>query len=587
MMKVVQKRFLSNTDLFYICAIAFCVMALLLPLLGMEGMHDSHDDLRYPLMTLHFQNAIESGNMYPRWLPDLAGGYGYPTFLFYQPAFFYLATFFHLVTGSIVLAMKLTILAIFLFGGIGCYFLGREMYHRQAGFFAALLFFLVPYQFVNLYVRGDLSELMAVCLSPWPLFFALRLRSVGNRSGWSYVLGLSFSLAAIIYSHPVIAMFFTAVFVVLVPAMAMTCNGQRFSFFTKSLVAMTAALALSSPYWFTVLQLSPYVNLEVAREGYFAIADHFVQWDQFFSRFWGFGSSFKGASDRMPFALGLPHFLLAVLGGIVGTISQKYRVFFLTLLLVYFSALMMMTDLLASIWKKFWFLQAVQFSWRLLGITASLQITAALGLYSLKWNKKAVSGVVLIGLLATALSYPRMFTPKRPIELTEVKIATEWENRTSSFQNFAALNEFLPATVKNYKSLPPRGNRPIIFFSQGVQYERLGALSAHRIQFRAYAERPSRAVILQFYFPGWQVEVNGSLIPESELVRNLGPAGLIDITLEPGESIIKASYDGPPGWKVRNYIIVIILLATGVAFFFIEKYRKRALGFESGVRSEE
>ena len=172
-----------------------------------------------------------------------------------------------------------------------------------------------------------------------------------------------------------------------------------------------------------------------------------------------------------------------------------------------------------------------------------------------------------------------MLTPKRPIELTEVKIVDEWENRTSSLQNFAALNEFLPATVKNYKSLPPRGDRPIIVFSQNVRYERLGPPSAHRIQFRAYAQRPARAVIRQFYFPGWQVEVNGRLIPESELVRNLGPAGLIDITLQPGESIIKAWYDGPPGWQVRNYIIVIILLAAAAAFFVVEKYRKRVAGF--------
>ena len=33
---------------------------------------------------------IKDGNWYPRWIPDLYGGYGYPTFTFYAPATYYL-----------------------------------------------------------------------------------------------------------------------------------------------------------------------------------------------------------------------------------------------------------------------------------------------------------------------------------------------------------------------------------------------------------------------------------------------------------------------------------------------------------------
>ena len=75
----------------------------------------------------------------------------------------------------------------------------------------------------------------------------------------------------------------------------------------------------------------------------------------------------------------------------------------MALLLVYFSLLLLMTSLSAVIWEKFWFLQAVQFSWRLLGITASLQVLASLGLYTLKYNKKIVNGIILVNLVATAM----------------------------------------------------------------------------------------------------------------------------------------------------------------------------------------
>ena len=43
---------------------------------------------------------IAAGEWYPRWTPDLYGGYGYPTFVFYAPATYYLLLAVALLPGA-------------------------------------------------------------------------------------------------------------------------------------------------------------------------------------------------------------------------------------------------------------------------------------------------------------------------------------------------------------------------------------------------------------------------------------------------------------------------------------------------------
>ena len=45
----------------------------------------THEAVRYPALLLHFQAALADGVIYPRWLPDLYAGYGYPTLSFISP----------------------------------------------------------------------------------------------------------------------------------------------------------------------------------------------------------------------------------------------------------------------------------------------------------------------------------------------------------------------------------------------------------------------------------------------------------------------------------------------------------------------
>ena len=49
------------------------------------------EPLRYFVLLDHFRGAVLHGAAYPRWLPELFGGLGYPEFVFYQSLFFFVA----------------------------------------------------------------------------------------------------------------------------------------------------------------------------------------------------------------------------------------------------------------------------------------------------------------------------------------------------------------------------------------------------------------------------------------------------------------------------------------------------------------
>jgi hypothetical protein len=83
-----------------------------------------------------------------------------------------------------------------------------------------------------------------------------------------------------------------------------------------------------------------------------------------------------------------------------------------------------------------------------------------------------------------------------------------------------------------------------------------------------FNDRTAWATAPQFYFPGWRVVVDGVDVPDSELRRNVPPAGLIRFRLEKGRHDILAYYDGPPGWRLQTTLVVASFL--GFVAFCVE-----------------
>jgi hypothetical protein len=561
------KKNISTSIIIYVL-IFLAAFLFLAPMITSNLWPATHETARYILLLDHFKGAFVNGVLYPRFLPDANGGYGYPTFLFYQPGFFFTALPFSFLPNYPLSTMYAVLLFLFFIGGIGAYKLCKELSDSLTGLFCSILFLLTPYLYVNLYARGDLSELMAMLLCPWPLFFLtlLKKRTEEDVSSIGPMVGIAISLLMLIISHPATAMFFCVIFSLISVYLSINMLRLKKYFLLKVAISTLLGLALSAPYWFTLCQMKRYVNLDPGVTGFYTAYMHTVYFHQFFSRYWGFGLFTVNAGAKgMSFQLGLPHFILATIGVLLGRKNTIIRASYI----LYIAFILLMTPIAFLLWKDIIFLRYVQFPWRILSITATLQIICVAGLKKILSDRKfIVNGVtiVLILLFVSALWYSNQFQiGKNPIDVKKV-LNFDKEHRLENFYTYTFENEFMPKTALKQTIAIPRGNTPMLVFNQPVTVRALEGNSQYRICYQVINKLPTDVMVNQIYIPGWKVRIDGKDIPTSKIEQNLTADGRMFFSISPiGSHIVNAFYDGPPGWRMCN--IVIIFLILGIVTF--------------------
>ena len=233
----------------------------------------------------------------------------------------------------------------------------------------------------------------------------------------------------------------------------------------------------------------------------------------------------------------------------------------------------MMTPLSNRLWAEVDLLRLVQFPWRILSIIATLQILCIAGL-------NRISGVPLLKakwrfalpflLIAMALWHSNQFSVGQPLDIGGQLRLWRADIRLTTMENFAVMDEFTPWTARDDSSaLRPRGSTiPIVELHGAGRLEALEGSSSHRLRYRTIQSGPAAVQINQIYFPGWQVIVDGQRIPRAQLERNLTGDGRMVINLPtPGSHTVDAFYGGPPGWEIRNSVVILALL--GFVWFWL------------------
>jgi hypothetical protein len=127
------------------------------------------------LRTYAIQLGFRESIAFPRWIPDLYRGYGYPVFNFYAPMTYVAGHVLTLTGLSIWNVFRLLSISAIVIGATGVYALVRVTSSRINGtcdrspaVVAGLLYVVAPYPFItNLFIRADLPEALGLAMLPW------------------------------------------------------------------------------------------------------------------------------------------------------------------------------------------------------------------------------------------------------------------------------------------------------------------------------------------------------------------------------------------------------------------------------------
>jgi hypothetical protein len=211
----------------------------------------------------HLGWLLERGVWYPRWVPEMFLGYGYPLFNYYAPAFYYLAWGLGVLLRLDVWdSYRAAGVAAALLGAGGVYALATAVWRRASlGVLSALAVLYGPYVFqTNLFKRGDIPEALGLALIPWLLLALWRLwLAPAGRRRLAWTAGAAAVGAAEILTHNLTALLAAAVAAVWVAYLGIVRPAR--TAWLHVLVAGALAVGLTGFFWLPAIGEAGLVHL--------------------------------------------------------------------------------------------------------------------------------------------------------------------------------------------------------------------------------------------------------------------------------------------------------------------------------------
>lgn len=552
----------KRIDPYLLLLVLFSVFAIG-PLLGPGYFWGAHDGRHSVYFLFEFDRVIQDGIYYPRWLPDFTFGYGYPFFNIYAPGPFYVGEALLRAGLDFVTATKVIFAFAILLSGPAMFgFVKRLTSSSQAAFLSGLAYVYIPYHIADVYVRGDLAESVAMVFLPLTLW---GFYEVTRKPGRMSIVMAALAYAAMAFSHDGAVLFFTpvlALWVLFLMVRHARSNGiglrdrRLVPAFLRIGVAPLGAvllgMGLAAIFLLPAALEMQYVRGDQWFSNYYSYTNHFVDFFQLFSPFWGFGISVPGPHDGMPFQLGAVPLLLAlfavaaIVQGKDGT--RGYWLFFggMTLVIVF-----LMLSVSLPIWGALHLVSVAQFPWRLLTLTTvSLAVLAGavVTLEKREAEQRPFSPApLLLGVLVIAGAFPYINAPMQ-LQAKEGPVGVQGLFR---FQQSAGEMTGSTAWVKEIPTWSDMAD--VIFAGKKVKTKAIttdygqdllwigllpGGLRTSSEQFVFHANAPDLKITFNtFYYPGWHAYLTK---PKStEVIRELqitavGEQGKIQVEVPEG-----------------------------------------------------
>ena len=521
------------------------------------------------------------------WSPDFWSGYGYPYHTFYGPLGFYIGAIFHFLLGldygpatklSFYTSLYLSGLLVYAF----VYTIGsRERWPRLAwwALAAATVYALTRYHLTDIFVRTVLGESWAWAVLPG-VYWGME---VARRQRWPGMLLVSLMYAGLLLSHNITALW-ASMFIPAYPLLTTRNVKWPLTIAAGGLLGTV----MSAFFWYPVLKLAKLTQKAgdiVAMWGTPELVHlHAIFWRQHFLEALGYGASIAGPDDTLGINLGF-----AVLIGLVLSVvaafqrglraAQRQRLvlfILLTLLVLFIMSPQMQWGRIPAI------LRYLQFPWRLLIFTAFFG-AAAVAMASPvidRWIHPAIlTGLAVIFAIPTL----PMILMSPVIKTLSPDQLANWNRRWERhYPNGAP--DFIPKSVSgdylNPKFLddhPLPTNRLTVTSGELIcdSYTHRGTV--YEYAYKATVDSEARIAV--FYWPGWELRIDGK--PQLGNVK-LGPNGLVSLNLPAGSHRAELRYNiSPEGKFARVFSSAAATVWLAILFAWIGSRWRRLSNLSS------
>ena len=500
----------------------------------------SHDGEAHVARFAAYYRAFVDGQFPLRWAADLNYGYGSPVFIFYYPLPGLISIPLHMLGLSFENSFKLLIAFFFCFSFLSFFLWAKEFVKREAAFIGALLYGLLPYHFLNLYVRGDVAELMALSIAP--LVFLFIKKSIEFKSS-NYIVLAGIFYALLILSHNAVSLMFSPV--ILIYAIILSRNRKGMTF---GLTPIILGLVISAFFWIPALIESQYTNAKLFIGDMFK--DHFPSIQQLIYSPWRFGPDVDKPGGLSP-QIGILN--LALAAGSLSLVLRKFKdkKIFLFWIIVLFFAIFLTLNVSNFIWQKAPLLKSLQFPWRI----TSLSSFASIVLTTYFLDKIVVDKKIITVLLIVIIVYSLSFLRIQPIDEKHDSFYLSYKGTTD--YHGAASSVWTAGDFSSFSKVPYE----VIEGEGGIRQIKRKS-NAH--EFSVNASTDLRIVDNTVYFPGWQVEVDGNKAPIQFQDPNY--RGLITFNVPKGMHNIEVIFGESPVRVVSNYLSLLGLVAVVILF---------------------
>lgn len=509
---------------------------------------------------------ITTGNIYPRYVPGLAYGYGAPLFNYFPPVPYYAPLSLALLGLGYVQAWLVAVCFYTYLSAIGAYLLGKVWSNSLGGFATSLSYIYAPYLLFDTVTRGTIIEFAGLAILPFVLW---SLTQLAQTKGRFHFLQAIILFAIFIPLHNVVTLH-SAILIAFYALMLIGLSRTRWHTFWQLFLVGILGVLLTSFFWLPALTETDQVKINVVTS-YLAHIDvtHTLR--------------------EMPDILALPQIsdpqhlqapipiTLSWLGILFTSLglclswrkNDKVRTLMIFMSLATLIIIFLNTPASIIIWQTIPLLDYTQFAWRTLGIASlTLALTTGVAMAEIGCritSKKALTAVLSVFTAMTMLySLSWLYTLYIELPAESIQDVHNYERNTNELA-LSSYSEYLPITNQSpldsdalferytKSDVIPRSQHPAI---------REAHWMGTSAQITIVLDTPETLVFDWLYVEGWQAYLDMTPLP----LYPQPPEGLVAIDLPAGEYTFTVQLENTPRQQLGNNIsmgaIILVVLAV-------------------------